>query len=854
MRFASLPRLALVLSTAAPASCGAPELPAPDLALRSAFPAHAAAVLDRGAALVATADGFAPTAGGAPRGFAVELPRAGEGVIRLRLPDGLEVRVREVGAAGEGVALDRAVAYRRAGGTSFWTAAPGGVEHWLHLGGGAPGAGAAAAWEIEGAALLLRGAAVAVTDDAGRARLWVTAPRAYARGGRPVAARLAVRGARIELFVDGAQDGEPVLVDPAWTTAAPMLQERSFHTATQLADGTVLAVGGEDSAAAILSGAERYDPVGNFWSGVGGLASPREYHSATLLPDGRVLVAGGRAAGGALASAELFDPVTSTFSAASSMAVARVQHTATRLGTGEVLIAGGSTSAPNPGAELYDPVAGSFTPAGPPVAARAHHTATLLSTGEVLLAGGYDPGTLVTLDTAERYDPVADTFTATGALLTGRVSHAAALLSTGEVLVVGGGKPGTAALAAAERYDAQTGAWSAASSLVTARLAPTATSLPGGAVLVAGGADLASNPLASAELYDAAGDTWQPVPAMWVPHLGHAATGLGNGAVLISGGNQEHAEIFTLAPAAPGAGCIAPGDCASGFCVDGVCCNVACGVCHACAVIQGAVADGVCTAVSGPPCDDGNPCTQVDFCNVGVCQGSDPIACPPQDTCHLAGVCAPATGECSHPAKPDGASCQDGDPCTTADTCHAGVCQAGAPVVCSGEDACSGAGVCDPASSVCVRPPKPDGTPCDDGSACTQMDTCHAGVCGGVSTVVCTPLDACHENGACDPATGQCSNPERPDGATCPGGACSAGVCGPAPDAGADGGAGGGSTGGGGSSAGCSCLVSRPAEAGGGVGGVCPLAGGGAAEGAPARESPPALTAGGLSARRRKVT
>ncbi|MBK9262293.1 MAG: MYXO-CTERM sorting domain-containing protein [Polyangiaceae bacterium] len=41
------------------------------------------------------------------------------------------------------------------------------------------------------------------------------------------------------------------------------------------------------------------------------------------------------------------------------------------------------------------------------------------------------------------------------------------------------------------------------------------------------------------------------------------------------------------------------------------------------------------------------------------------------------------------------------------------------------------------------------------------------------------PVDACHDAAGCDPATGQCSNPPKPDGTPCPGGACQVGICTP---------------------------------------------------------------------------
>ncbi len=48
--------------------------------------------------------------------------------------------------------------------------------------------------------------------------------------------------------------------------------------------------------------------------------------------------------------------------------------------------------------------------------------------------------------------------------------------------------------------------------------------------------------------------------------------------------------------------------------------------------------------------------------------------------------------------------------------------------------------------------------------------------------VTCAPSDACHVAGACNPATGLCSNPAAPNGAACPlanaNGACASGACG----------------------------------------------------------------------------
>src|SRR5205823_2269382 len=132
-----------------------------------------------------------------------------------------------------------------------------------------------------------------------------------------------------------------------------------------------------------------------------------------------------------------------------------------------------------------------------------------------------------------------------------------------------------------------------------------------------------------------------------------------------------------------------------------------------------------------------------------------------------AGTCDPATGACSNPAKPDGAACNDGNACTQTDSCQAGVCTGTNPVGCAAADQCHDAGTCNPATGACSNPAKPDGAACNDGNACTQTDSCQAGVCTGTNPVACPTPHPSHHAGTCNPATGACSNPAKPDGAAC---------------------------------------------------------------------------------------
>jgi hypothetical protein len=112
---------------------------------------------------------------------------------------------------------------------------------------------------------------------------------------------------------------------------------------------------------------------------------------------------------------------------------------------------------------------------------------------------------------------------------------------------------------------------------------------------------------------------------------------------------------------------------------------------------------------------------------------------------------------------PSGCSCDDGNACNGVEVCTAtGVCQAGSPVVCGALNQCHEAGVCDPATGACSNPTKPDGAACDDATACTGPDVCRSGVCTGANPVVCVAQDECHERGTCAFQTGECSNPPKP--------------------------------------------------------------------------------------------
>src|SRR5947207_10630870 len=111
----------------------------------------------------------------------------------------------------------------------------------------------------------------------------------------------------------------PGIVSPASAQApgtrasiADLNQPRAEHTATLLANGTVLISGGRDAADQPLASAEIYDPAtGGFTLLASPLPAPVWGHTATRLGDGTVVIAGGTGDGGLpVAAAQLFDPAT----------------------------------------------------------------------------------------------------------------------------------------------------------------------------------------------------------------------------------------------------------------------------------------------------------------------------------------------------------------------------------------------------------------------------------------------------------------------------------------------------------------------------------------------------------------
>lgn len=178
---------------------------------------------------------------------------------------------------------------------------------------------------------------------------------------------------------------------------------------------------------------------------------------------------------------------------------------------------------------------------------------------------------------------------------------------------------------------------------------------------------------------------------------------------------------------------------------------------------------GDCVLTPAPdatPCGSGDPssCTPPSFCRAGVCapervdQPGDCVTLAPCEARTWAG-----NGWTVGPTE-DGSACDDGQPCTRNTTCTAGVCGGGGPMRCQTENVCARA-FCDPEVG-CVEDIVADGSPCDDGEACTLESACSQGVCVATAEVECR-VGPCVASSQCDPNTGRCVIEPQPDGMSC---------------------------------------------------------------------------------------
>ena len=148
---------------------------------------------------------------------------------------------------------------------------------------------------------------------------------------------------------------------------------------------------------------------------------------------------------------------------------------------------------------------------------------------------------------------------------------------------------------------------------------------------------------------------------------------------------------------------------------------------------------------AGQGCEDGDACTTGESCAAHACTGGGAVSCEDDDPC-TDDACDPQKG-CSHAGNT--APCDDLDACTDGDVCQGGACRPGAAVGCDDQDPCTD-DECD-ATKGCLH--APNVAACEDGDACTAGDRCAGGACKPGAAVGCDDHNPCTDD-ACDAKKG----------------------------------------------------------------------------------------------------
>jgi len=285
------------------------------------------------------------------------------------------------------------------------------------------------------------------------------------------------------------------------TAANPMWSARNGHTATLLADGKVLVVGGSNSPnGPNLASAEIYDPATNQWSAAASMVAARGHHAAALMANGKVLVVGGSEQTAAL---EVYDHATNTWTSVTAPAndPRPLGPTATRLQDGRVMIVGGANGGAftvNSDVWLYDPSTGQLTYSRfhPLSGGSNFANATLLGDGTVLVTGGESSTTPAgAQNITSLFDPRLETcssndcssFSYGAPMNVGHCQSTTTTLKNGLLLVVGGRCGSAESIAVCELYDPVAKKWGPAATLPDSVGYQAAVLLNDGRVLVAGG-------------------------------------------------------------------------------------------------------------------------------------------------------------------------------------------------------------------------------------------------------------------------------------------------------------------------------------------------------------------------------
>lgn len=550
----------------------------------------------------------------------------------------------------------------------------------------------------------------------------------------------------------------PAVLDPSWTTTVNDLNHaRRSHTASLLPDGTVIVAGGSigfEMGSTNPPGTlcELYNPSLKSWANGNSLHSMRKGHTATVLADGSVVLVGGKNNSGTTATGvtaiESYDPqnpqaLWEELGIALSNApinLTRYAHSATLFEGDRLVVMGGRA----PGGKVRADAlvlnfdmnqAPSITTAGDCLATpRAHHTVSRVGADRLLVVGGFSLDDfapfprIYDVDVLDQSAALIAGIGNKGTILAPRAFHTAAALDQLNVLVVGG----LGAATSVARYHANAGPgdsnddWTHLELLEGPRSKHTMSELSPGLFLIAGGQS-GAEVRDDATLFDVSSNRWLDAGSFKGARREHTATRLNSGEVLLVGGDDDlsihgsglnTSEVFSRH--ALGESCLNDGECLSLRCANGRCCDQTCD--DPCARCDLETTEGSCTTL--PPTSESASCLPY------LCDGAEracPDACISDTDCVESTVCI--AKKCIEPPAPK----QDGANCAKATTCGSGFCTDG---YCCVAETCSPYR-CLGDNGTCV-------TSCKTSFECAEDAVCNSeGRCIGPAETLTPPSPSC---------------------------------------------------------------------------------------------------------------
>lgn len=321
---------------------------------------------------------------------------------------------------------------------------------------------------------------------------------------------------------------EPVLAstelwrDGKITLAAPMVIPRAKHSATRMADGSVLVAGGVGRGNKAITFVERWDPATQRWSDAAPLRTARYQHSATLLDDGRLMVAGGIGIDGKpLRSVEILDVARTAWTAGVPLLKPLHRMAAQALPGGDVLVigTGRETDHTYASAMLWSKASAEWRPAGRPFSDRFRDQQTYAlvpaapNSNAVLV---FDYRLVMRWSPSQQGPNAAPAYGERGGYASTVLKDGRVMLAAGRIMRFGSVQ-GETGLDWVELYDAANDQFALTGRLNQPKVHPVALALSsGGAVVADVGSmvQLADGPVSLAEAWNPATGRWSAIPGL----------------------------------------------------------------------------------------------------------------------------------------------------------------------------------------------------------------------------------------------------------------------------------------------------------------------------------------------------